>query len=137
MPQMVHPRMCGAAHHHDPVRKLILVGYLHICGGVLHRIFTTPLHGVATPGHKPTSAKMRGLVCVYQALGGGGCCEGCGGGAGRCGVRVVGVGWGVLSAAVPSAVAPKMFAPSRIAVAISGCQRAMRGAIASAVRPMR
>src|SRR6218665_1279597 len=81
MPQMVHPRMCGAAHHHDPVRKLILVGYLHICGGVLHRIFTTPLHGVATPGHKPTSAKMRGLVCVYQALGGGGCCEGGGGGA--------------------------------------------------------
>src|SRR6218665_3626394 len=79
MPQMVHPRMCGAAHHHDPVRKLILVGYLHICGGVLHRIFTTPLHGVATPGHKPTSAKMRGVVCVYQALGGGGCCEGCGG----------------------------------------------------------
>src|SRR6218665_2287718 len=82
MPQMVHPRMCGAAHHHDPVRKLILVGYLHICGGVLHRIFTTPLHGVATPGHKPTSAKMRGLVCVYQALGGGGCCEGGGVGEG-------------------------------------------------------
>src|SRR6218665_2931285 len=93
MPQMVHPRMCGAAHHHDPVRKLILVGYLHICGGVLHRIFTTPLHGVATPGHKPTSAKMRGLVCVYQALGGGGCCEGCGGGA-RCRPLVVGVRWG-------------------------------------------
>src|SRR6218665_817672 len=145
MPQMVHPRMCGAAHHHDPVRKLILVGYLHICGGVLHRIFTTPLHGVATPGHKPTSAKMRGVVCVYQALGGGGCCEGCGGGG--CGggwgggggwrALVVGVRGGVLSAAVPSAVAPKMFAPSRIAVAISGCQRAMRGAIASAVRPMR
>src|SRR6218665_389895 len=92
MPQMVHPRMCGAAHHHDPVRKLILVGYLHICGGVLHRIFTTPLHGVATPGHKPTSAKMRGLVCVYQALGGGGCCEGCGGGA-RCRPLVVGGRW--------------------------------------------
>src|SRR6218665_3308046 len=142
MPQMVHPRMCGAAHHHDPLRKLILVGYLHIFGGGLHRLFTTPLHrvpplhGVATPGHKPTTAKMRGLVCVYQALGGGGCCEGCGGGA-RCRPLVVGVRWGVLSAAVPSAVAPKMFAPSRIAVAISGCQRAMRGAIASAVRPMR
>src|SRR6218665_1880750 len=132
MPQMVHPRMCGAAHHHDPPRKLILVVYLHMCGGELHRIFTTPLHGVATPGHKPTSAKMRGLVCVYQALGGGGCCEGCGGGA-RCRPLVAGVRWGVLSAAVPSAVAPKMFAPSRIAVAISGCQRAMRGAIARAV----
>src|SRR6218665_2319806 len=141
MPQMVHPRMCGAAHHHDPVRKLILVGYLHICGGVLHRIFTTPLHGVATPGHKPTSAKMRGLVCVYQALGGGGCCEGCGGGA-RCRPLAVGGGWGVLSgwgwcgAVVPSAVARERFAPARIALEISGCKRAMRGAIASAVRPM-
>src|SRR6218665_2260556 len=122
MPQMVHPRMCGAAHHHDPVRKLILVGYLHICGGELHRIFTTPLHGVATPGHKPTSAKMRGLVCVYQALGGGGCCEGWGGGGG-CWGGGGGVRWGVWGAAVRSAGGPKMFAPSRIAVAISGCQR--------------
>src|SRR6218665_3255486 len=126
MPQMVHPRMCGAGPPPHPPRKRLLVGDFPHCGGVLHRIFTTPLHGVATPGHKPTSAKMRGLVCVYQALGGGGCCEGCGGGA-RCRPLVVGVRWGVLSAAVPSAVAPKMFAPSRIAVAISGCQRAMRG----------
>src|SRR6218665_3549273 len=96
MPQMVHPRMCGAGPPPHPPRKRLLVGDFPHCGGVLHRIFTTPLHGVATPGHKPTSAKMRGLVCVYQALGGGGCCEGCGGGA-RCRPLVVGGRWGGVS----------------------------------------